>query len=106
MVKTQPAQYKDLTVVLALSNAPSNTDAIREITIWARENGFVRSGENHLAVRRTSDGETWFQSACYRLDDDLNRAAQEDVSRYRERRENLPFTPSLEEIMQDTRVAR
>ena len=47
-ITTKPPTVDDLDVVLAISDAPNNEAAIREIDEWAREKGFVRSNARSL----------------------------------------------------------
>lgn len=55
-------------VVVVCSYGPDNDAAVQEIDLWAREHGYVRSGQHHLNVRRNLNGRTYFYAACYLAD--------------------------------------
>jgi hypothetical protein len=100
-VTSKPEISDETDVVLALSDAPDNDAAIREIDTWAREHDFVRSNEYHLNARQTADGRRLYTCACYRLTDENLRAAQAELSRIRRRREQMAETVSSDRILRE-----
>ena len=101
MVVTDPKDFQGQPVVIALSDAPDNASAIREINDWARANGFVRTREFQLGVRQAKDGHRWFQSTCVRPTEDDARAAEADLGRIRARRDAMPVTAPADQLLRD-----
>jgi len=98
---TQPEDVENLSLVMAYSDAVNNDSAIREIDNWAYANKFIRSNEYHLGRKQTADGKMLFFSPCYRLDEDIRRAADTDLARIRERRERMPMTTSSDVLLRE-----
>ncbi len=88
-------------VIVAYSDAADNLHAIQEIDQWARSRGYVRSREAVLNVMQSLDGKRYFYSACYLLDENDFRAANADLARIRERREQMALTAPSSDLLRD-----
>ncbi len=88
-------------VIVVCSYGPDNMSAIREIDEWAREHGYVRSREATLNVKLNMNGQRYFYSACYLLDADDMRAAEVDLARIGDRREQMALTASSADLLRD-----
>ena len=86
-------------VVVAYSDAPDNIHAIFEIDEWARAHGYIRSRESVLNIKQDTTNHRYFYCACYLLDEDDMRAANTDLMRIRERREQMPITTSSDILL-------
>ena len=77
IVKIDPAEWQNASVVQVESDAVNNIDALKEIENWAYQNGFARTTEYWLRhVRR--DGQLIFRGICYRVDEE-DRASQKEA---------------------------
>ncbi|HEY3246561.1 MAG TPA: hypothetical protein VGM03_24715 [Phycisphaerae bacterium] len=91
IVKTDPAEWQNVNVLLIDSDAPNNDRAILEIEDWAAEHGFVRVNEYWLReIRR--DGHKLFRGICYRLTEDAIRTEQESWREIKEAVASMPAT--------------
>ena len=81
------SQAQSMTVY---SDAATNAEAVREISKWVREHGFVRP-KDYWLKQTMHDGKLLFQSQCRRLTEDDLRAADQRLEAIAQRREQLPL---------------
>ena len=95
---TGPEEIDNLPAVVVYSDAATNDAAIREIDQWARTHGFIRSREYHLnTVLR--EGRLLRYSACLRPREGADAAAEMDLKRIQQRRDEMALTKDSAELL-------
>lgn len=88
-------------VVLVYSDAPDNLHAIFEIDDWARAHGYVRSRERSLNVKQDANRQRYYYSACYLLDEADLHAANSDLARMNQRRDQMAMTVPAADLLRE-----
>jgi hypothetical protein len=98
--RVHPEDHKEADMVRVYSDAAENENAVREITQWASEHGFLRTREHHLNTVLTEMGR-FYEGFCYRPEEAHQRAAAEAIERIEKRRNAMPRARDADELLRE-----
>ena len=95
MVYVNPDPWDNAPAVIVDSDAPTNLQAIREVSEWANLNGFARTTESHLR-QIYRDGRMMYQAVYFRLTEEFRAGVTERLRQLDERLSRMPVHVTTE----------